>query len=67
MELAPRPAYGVAEPELRQVAGGLRATGEGTSLLLSSSVPFVIADGVARAAVSLRAGESLDLRAPVPA
>ena len=58
MELAPRPAYGVGEPVLRQVAGGLLATGEETSLLLSSSVPFVIDGGAASAAVSLRAGES---------
>ncbi len=58
MELAPRPAYGLADPALRNVAGGLLATHDGTALLLSSSLPFVVGGGVASAAVTLRAGES---------
>ena len=58
VELAPRPGYGVAQPELREVAGGILATGEGSVLLLSSSLPLVIHDGMAQARATLRAGES---------
>ncbi len=58
MEYEPRPEYGLMRPALREVAGGLLATGDGSALLLSSPVPLELADGSARARVRLRAGES---------
>ena len=60
VELAPRPGYGVVVPKLRPVAGGLLATGEGSTLLLSSSLKFTTGDCVAEAAATMRAGESQD-------
>ena len=45
MEYEPRPEYGLMRPALREVSGGLLATGDGSVLLLSSAVPLGLADG----------------------
>ncbi|MGH7525588.1 MAG: glycoside hydrolase family 15 protein, partial [Gemmatimonadales bacterium] len=58
MEFAPRPDYGLVRPSLKEVSGGVLATGDQSVLLLSSSVPHAMEDGSGRARVSLRAGES---------
>jgi GH15 family glucan-1,4-alpha-glucosidase len=58
LEYQPRPEYGTVRPGLREVSGGLLATGDGPALLLSSGLPLVAAEGSARARATLRAGES---------
>jgi GH15 family glucan-1,4-alpha-glucosidase len=59
MEVAPRPGYGAQHPRLRAVPGGLLAAGHDSVLLLSSKLEFVADGAVAKAGVTLRAGESL--------
>lgn len=56
---APRPEYGLAEPVLREVPGGLLARGGADVLALSSPVAFALDGATARAEVELRAGEAL--------
>jgi GH15 family glucan-1,4-alpha-glucosidase len=58
LELAPRPGYGVVLPKLRLVSGGVLATGGGSALLLSSGLRFTTGDGVAKAGLTLRAGQT---------
>ena len=58
LELAPRPGYGVVLPKLRVVSGGVLATGGGSALLLSSGLRFTTGDGVAKAGLTLRAGQT---------
>ncbi len=58
VEFSPRPDYGRERPELRPVTGGLLAAGGGSVLLLSSALPHDVADGSARARVTLGAGEA---------
>jgi alpha,alpha-trehalase len=58
LELAPRPGYGLVLPKLRRVSGGILATSDGSALLLSSGLRFTTGDGVAKAGVTLRAGQS---------
>jgi alpha,alpha-trehalase len=56
MEFAPRPEYGQMEPMLRQVSRGVITTGG--ALFPASMVPHRIENGIARARVPLRAGET---------
>jgi GH15 family glucan-1,4-alpha-glucosidase len=58
VEYAPRPDYGRVAPTLREVPGGVSGTDDPRVPLLSSPVPHAIADGMARARVSLSAGQS---------
>jgi GH15 family glucan-1,4-alpha-glucosidase len=58
LELSPRPGYGVVLPRLRLVSGGILSTGGGSALLLSSGLKFTTGDGVAKAGLTLRAGQS---------
>ena len=56
VEYAPRPDYGRARPELRPATGGLAASGDPPLRLWCP--PLAVTDGVARARLLLRAGES---------
>lgn len=56
---APRPEYGLVEPVLREVPGGLWARGGADVLALSSPIPFTLEGSTARADVELRAGDAL--------
>lgn len=58
-ECAPRPGYGLLEPVLRGVPGGLLITAGGEVLTLSSPVALEHDGGTASATVRLRAGESV--------
>jgi len=58
MEYAPRPDYGRVTPELREVSGGVSGTGDPRVPLLASSLSHALAEGTARARVTLRAGEA---------
>jgi GH15 family glucan-1,4-alpha-glucosidase len=58
LEYAPRPDYGLVTPPLREVPGGVAAQDDRRVPVLSSPLPHTIADGIARAKVTLRAGES---------
>jgi len=58
MEYAPRPDYGLVRPALCEVPGGVSGTGDPRVPLLSSPLPHAVADGTARARVTLRAGET---------
>jgi GH15 family glucan-1,4-alpha-glucosidase len=58
VELAPRPDYGLERPELRVIGSGILVKSPGSSLLLSSTLSFATEGNVARAVVTLRAGES---------
>ena len=59
-ELAPRMEYGRTEPHLRAVAGGVRAEGGPVRLTCTGPVDFFCADGAARAAFRVRAGDVMD-------
>ncbi|WP_235780094.1 glycoside hydrolase family 15 protein [Sinomonas notoginsengisoli] len=56
---APRPEYGLVEPTLRDVPGGLLARGGADVLALSSPVPFILEGATARAEAELVAGDTL--------
>jgi GH15 family glucan-1,4-alpha-glucosidase len=56
---APRPEYGLIEPALREVPGGLVARGGADVLALSSPVPFTPDGATARADLELRAGDAI--------
>jgi GH15 family glucan-1,4-alpha-glucosidase len=56
---APRPEYGLVEPVLREVPGGLRVRGGADVLALSAPVPFTLDGATARAQLELQAGEGL--------
>lgn len=56
---APRPEYGLVEPILREIAGGILARGGADVLALSSPVPFRLEGATATAEVELRAGDQL--------
>ena len=58
IEYAPRPDYGQVQPGLRDVSGGVLATGDRSGLLLSSATPYALEGGSARGRVTLRTGES---------
>ena len=58
LEFAPRPDYGRVVPALREVSGGVSGAGESRVPLLASPLSHDLADGTARARVTLRAGES---------
>jgi GH15 family glucan-1,4-alpha-glucosidase len=60
MEFAPRPDYGRAKPELRDIPGGVLVAW-GPRLVLSSDLPHQTIDGVLRARVPLRAGKARSL------
>src|SRR5205823_13083210 len=49
LEYAPRPEYGLVEPLLNVVPGGVTARGGADALALASPVPITIDDFVARA------------------
>ena len=57
LEFAPRPAYGSARPDFREVAGGLVAQDGDGVLLLSSPTRLEVEDGFARGRATLKAGE----------
>lgn len=54
---APRPEYGLIEPWLRPVEGGLAARGGADLLMLSAPVEFEVSGSTARARLGLRKGE----------
>src|SRR5215469_12816481 len=54
----PRPEYGLIEPMLSSVPGGVSARGGAHRLLLSASVPFAVNGATATAQVRLAAGEA---------
>jgi GH15 family glucan-1,4-alpha-glucosidase len=55
---APRPEYGLIQPVLISVPGGLAARGGANRLFLSTSVSFVVDDATATATVGLAAGQA---------
>src|SRR5258708_23959077 len=55
---APRPEYGLIEPMLTPVPGGVGARGGPHRLLLSTSVPFTVNGATATAQVRLAAGQA---------
>ncbi|MCB5272824.1 Trehalase [Arthrobacter sp. SO5] len=55
--LSPRPGYGLIEPQLRGVDGGIVIGAGTTSLAFSSPVPFDVNGGTAQALIALTAGE----------
>jgi alpha,alpha-trehalase len=57
MEYAPRPEYGLIYPLLTPIDGGVSARGGADVLVLSSPVVLAVEGSVARARVTLRAGE----------
>src|SRR5438093_1369231 len=59
LELAPRPEYGLIQPVLELVDGGLRARGGADVLAFSSSVPLDVDDFTARARLVVGAGDSV--------
>ena len=61
MEYVPRPDYGRMQPSLEIVPGGVLLADGSVRVLLSTKVPHEVSDGVARARLSLSAGESCAL------
>ncbi|MDD7967822.1 glycoside hydrolase family 15 protein [Actinomycetospora lemnae] len=57
IEYVPRPEYGLIEPLLEVVPGGVVARGGGDVLVLSCPVPLTVADGRATGVLRLHAGE----------
>jgi alpha,alpha-trehalase len=57
MEFAPRPEYGLVHPLLLPVEGGLMARGGAHCVTLSTRLPLEAEDSVARARVTLSAGD----------
>ncbi|MDI3240838.1 glycoside hydrolase family 15 protein [Arthrobacter sp. AL08] len=57
---APRPDYGRDVPELARVEGGVTVRGGTRILALSTTVPFELVDGTARANPVLRSGDVLE-------
>lgn len=57
IRFAPRMEYGLAQPHVSAIDGGVRARGGADVLLLSSSRPLEVRDGGAVARFDLRAGE----------
>jgi GH15 family glucan-1,4-alpha-glucosidase len=55
----PRPEYGLIQPLLSTVDGGVTARGGAEWLVLSSPVPMAIEDSTAAARIRLRAGETV--------
>lgn len=58
VEYAPRTDYGRVTPKVRPAEGGVLAVDEGDRVLRLSHLPHDVADGVARARMTLGAGES---------
>ncbi len=58
LEYAPRPEYGLIQPLLSAVPGGLTARGGAEWLVLSCPVELAVRHGTARATLHLTAGES---------
>jgi GH15 family glucan-1,4-alpha-glucosidase len=57
---APRPEYGLIQPILIPVPGGLAARGGARRMLLSTSVPFTVDGATATAHIRLAAGQTAD-------
>ncbi len=58
MEFAPRPEYGLVRPLLTCVKGGLRGRGGAVVMALSARVDLQVAESVARARFTLKAGRT---------
>jgi hypothetical protein len=58
LEFAPRPEFGVVEPPLSAIAGGVAGRGGAEVLMLSSPVALTITDSTARGRFTLRSGEA---------
>src|SRR5207302_11194492 len=59
LEFAPRPEYGLIQPVLEPVEGGVRARGGADVLALSSSVPLDADDFTARARFAVTPGRTV--------
>lgn len=59
IEYAPRPEYGIVNPLLTAVDGGLLARGGAAVLLLSSPVVWKVTNGTACSRITLHEGETL--------
>jgi GH15 family glucan-1,4-alpha-glucosidase len=59
IEYAPRPEYGLVEPLLTALPGGISGRGGADVLFLTSPVPFDVDGSVARARVTLDAGDAV--------
>jgi GH15 family glucan-1,4-alpha-glucosidase len=59
LEFAPRPEYGLIQPVLEAVDGGLRTRGGADVLALSSPVALDVEEFTARARVTVRPGQSV--------
>jgi GH15 family glucan-1,4-alpha-glucosidase len=57
VEFAARPEYGLVVPRLEPTSDGLRTVGGPDTLLLATATALDLADGTARARITLRAGE----------
>ncbi|MGW7426000.1 glycoside hydrolase family 15 protein [Streptomyces sp. NPDC054813] len=61
VEYAPRPEFGLIQPVMTPVHGGLMARGGAHVLLLSTGLTLRVAGSTAHGEVTLRAGDRLDL------
>ncbi|MGI9052798.1 MAG: glycoside hydrolase family 15 protein [Ilumatobacteraceae bacterium] len=59
VEFAPRPEYGLIQPVLEAVDGGVLARGGAAVLALSSAVTMEVDEFVARARFTIRSGETI--------
>ena len=59
MEYAPRPEYGLIQPVLEAVDGGVRTRAGADVLVLTSPVPTDVDESVARARFTVNAGQTL--------
>ncbi|MCX4420287.1 glycoside hydrolase family 15 protein [Streptomyces mirabilis] len=61
VEYAPRPEFGLVQPVMTPVHGGLEARGGAHVLILSTGLTLRVAGSTARGEVTLRAGDRIDL------
>ena len=59
LEFAPRPEYGLIQPVLESVEGGIRTRGGASLLALSSPVPLDVDEFTATARMAVRPGHSM--------
>ncbi len=59
---APRMEYGLTEPHLQPVPGGIRAQGGPVTLTLMAPIPLRLADGSVVGEFAVAAGETVELR-----
>ncbi|MFI1765776.1 glycoside hydrolase family 15 protein [Streptomyces sp. NPDC020800] len=61
VDYAPRPEFGLVQPVMAPVHGGLEARGGAHVLMLSTSLTLQVSGSTARGEIALKAGDRLDL------